>query len=135
MKKTSITILLLTFISFFNCKSIQNEKEKLLIGTWSQEMRANDTKKFKFTEKRTVNFYHNNSKTNTYYYSVLDECPNKCRKYKSEWKIDYYLYLKSITDSTKVKCYEIIFEQNKDISLRYLPLEKDTYEILKRIKN
>lgn len=97
-------------------------------------MRFNDTKHFEFTKNETLIFYHNNSITNTYYHCVLDECPNKCEKYKSKWDINYYLYLKDVENPLKVKCYEIIFEQNNDISLRYLPQEKDTYEILKKIR-
>ncbi|WP_299890606.1 hypothetical protein [uncultured Lacinutrix sp.] len=111
---------------------MQNDKEKLLIGNWIEEQRSDDKKEWNFTEKGTVNLYFNNNINGSFYYSVSNECPKKCEKYKSKWKIDNYLYLKSTKDTLNTKCYEIIFEENKDVSLRYLPLERDTFEILKR---
>ncbi len=127
-----IFIILVLVISFSNCKTMQNDKEKLLIGNWIEEQRSDDKKEWNFTEKGTVNLYFNNNINGSFYYSVSNECPKKCEKYKSKWKIDNYLYLKSTKDTLNTKCYEIIFEENKDVSLRYLPLERDTFEILKR---
>ncbi len=130
MRKILITLAMLML--FFSCKRVLNNKEKILIGYWLQEQRTIDKKEWEFTKKGIVNLYYNNTISGSFYYSVVDECPIKCKKYKSKWKIDSYLYLKNTKDTSRTKCYEIIFEENDDISLRYLPLERDTYEILKK---
>ncbi len=133
--KVLSTIMVLITLLLSNCKTIQNSNEKIIVGSWLQDLGSNDENKWIFSKNGTVEFYHNNILTNSYYYSILDYCPKECIKHKSKWEINHYLYLISIKDSSRIKCYEILFEQNKDISLRYLPLEKDTYYILKRIKN
>ena len=121
------------FILLFNCKTTQNTQEKLLVGNWSQNMRSDDTKRWEFSKKGTVIIYFNDNVSGQFYYSVLDKCPEECQKYKSKWDIDHYLYLVSDNGVSRNECYEIIFEDNGDISIRDLPLERDTYEILKKV--
>lgn len=130
MKNVFIVII---FIALNSCNSNFSKLEKELIGDWIQEPRSGDTLIWSFSKDKIVSLKLNNTNNGSFSYSIYKECPEECKNYQSKWDIDNYLFLRSIKDSSNTLCYEIIFEKNKDISIRYLPSEKDTYEILRSI--
>lgn len=123
------------FLTFNSCIIEQNTDEVYLIGKWkSPDYVIKEKVIWEFNDNGIVYSYNSNP-PNKYYYSVVYDCPLECKKYKSKWKIEKYLYLTDISDSNRVLCFEIIFEDNGDVSLRDLHTERDTYGILKRARD
>lgn len=135
MKKTFIALVLFAFV-FNSCKSSIGSKENNLQGKYLRVNDSNDSIIWIFNEQNRLNWYFNNESTGSFdfsIYTVKDKIPKDCKKYESKWKIQKYLFLVNRIDTTKHECYEIIFEDNNDLSLRYLPQEEETFDIFKKV--
>ena len=105
-----------------------------VIGEWEMiSPKPHYDLKWVFSLDGKLKEYRNDQLKSIFFYSILKSTPNECKVYRSKWKIENYLYLKGIQDTTDTRCYEIIFDGKDSLSIRYLPLERDTYEILTRI--